>query len=350
MKKDLGFNSEHVMHFQLFGGISAQIDAVKGELAAIPGVQQVAMKDCPPFGIRNNTRGIMWRENGELRNTGEENYFVSETTRIDSEYFKMMEVEFIEGRNFDESLLSDKENFILNEEAVRQMQLDNPLGQDFALYGQWGVIVGIIKDTYFKTLHEKIQPQVFHLYKDIMRESNHSIMFLKIVGSDIPGITSQVEEIWKNHNPGIPFQYHFLDEQYDKLYKSDMRLAQLINLFSVLAVFVACLGLFGQSAFATENRTKEIGIRKVNGARISEVLVMLNKEFVKWVAIAFVIAIPIAYYAMDKWLENFAYKTEISWWIFALSGLLAMVIALLTVGWQSWKAAKRNPVEALRYE
>ncbi len=349
-QKDLGFSTEQVFYFQLMGGISPHIEAVKGELSAIPGIHQIAMKDCVPFGIRNNTRAIMWRDNGELRNVGEDNYLVSETTRVDFEYFKMMEVEFVEGRNFDESFSADKQNYILNEEAVKQMQLDNPIGKEFARYGEWGVIVGVIKDTYFKTLHERIQPQVFHLYNDLENESHYSILFLKIAGANIPEIVGRVEDVWKNYNPEIPFSYSFLDEQYDNLYKSDKRIAQLINLFSVLAVFIACLGLFGQSVFVIENRTKEIGIRKVNGAKIWEVMAMLNAGFVKWVGAAFVIATPVAWYAMNRWLQNFAYRTELSWWIFILAGVITLGIALLTVSWQSWRASRRNPVEALRYE
>ena len=349
-QKDLGFSTNQIVYFQLTGIISTKIEAVKGDLKSIPGITRIAMKDCVPFGIRNNTRAIMWRENSEIKNTGEGNYFHSETTRIDPEYFKMMEVEFIGGRNFDDSFQADKQNYILNEEAVRQMQLDNPVGQEMALYGEWGTIVGVIKDTYFKSLHDKIQPQVFHPYRVLENESHYSILFMRFADSDIPGLISQIEGIWRNHNPGIPFEYHFLDDQYDILYKSDKRMARLINLFSLLAVFVACLGLFGQSAFAAENRTKEIGIRKVNGAKVWEVMAMMNIAFVKWVTISFVIATPVAWYAMDRWLQNFAYRTELSWWVFATAGLLALIIALLTVGWQSWVAARRNPVEALRYE
>jgi putative ABC transport system permease protein len=150
--------------------------------------------------------------------------------------------------------------------------------------------------------------------------------------------------------PGYPFEYSYLSDQVKNQYESETILMKLVNIFSILSIVVACIGLIGISLFMLEKRTKEIGIRKVNGATITEVMVMLNKDFVKWVAIAFVIATPIAYYAMNKWLQNFAYKTNLSWWIFALAGLLALGIALLTVSWQSWRAATRNPVEALRYE
>ena len=156
--------------------------------------------------------------------------------------------------------------------------------------------------------------------------------------------------LWNELSPQIPFEYEFLDKTYGQLYKSEENLQKIFTGFSVIAIIIACLGLFGLALNSTQQRSKEIGIRKINGAKISEVLMMLNKDFVKWVVIAFVIATPVAYYAMNKWLENFAYKTNLSWWIFALAGLLALGIALLTVSWQSWRAATRNPVEALRYE
>ncbi|MDF1551061.1 MAG: ABC transporter permease, partial [Bacteroidales bacterium] len=151
-------------------------------------------------------------------------------------------------------------------------------------------------------------------------------------------------------NNQAPFEFTFLDESFDNQYKQETRFGKLISLFSLLSIAIACLGLLGLISFTLNRKQKEIGIRKINGAKISEILTMLNKDFVKWVAIAFVIATPIAYYAMHKWLENFAYKTTLSWWIFVLAGLLALGIALLTVSWQSWRAATRNPVEALRYE
>ncbi len=348
--KDLGFSKDQIVYIQLRGSISTKIGAVKNELSGNKNILQIAFKDCAPFNIRNNTRGIIWKENGELRNNDRDNYFGSETTRIDEEYLKMMKVEFVKGRNFDASLSTDKQNYILNEEAVRQMRLSDPVGQEFALYGQWGTIVGVIKDTYFKTLHEKINPQVFYPFKDLEKEGYFSFIFLKLSGSEIPATISQIEQIWNTYNPGIPFEYHFLDEKYEELYKSDMHIAKLISLFSLLAVFIACLGLLGQSVFAAENRTKEIGIRKVNGAEISEIMALLNKDFVKWIVIAFFFAIPIAYYFISKWLQNFAYTTGLNWWLFILAGIIALGIALMTVSWQTWRAATRNPVESLRYE
>jgi putative ABC transport system permease protein len=348
--KELGFNSDKIVYVRLRGQIQKHIIAAKQEIASLSGVEQVALKDCPPFDSRNNTTVIVWRDKGELKNSGENTFFGSETTRIDDDFFEMLDVKFVQGRNFDHAISSDKTAYIINEAAVRQMNLSEPIGTEFALYQRWGTIVGVIEDTYFKTLHREIEPQVFHMYNNIERESYFSVLNIKLSGDQFQKTLSQVEEIWTKFNPGIPFSYHFLNERYEALYKSDKQIATMVKIFSILAVFIACLGLFGQSILATENRIKEIGVRKVNGAKVSEILAMLNMDFIKWVVIAFVAACPIAYYAMNKWLENFAYKTNLSWWIFALAGILALGIALLTVSWQSWRAATRNPVEALRYE
>jgi putative ABC transport system permease protein len=159
-----------------------------------------------------------------------------------------------------------------------------------------------------------------------------------------------LNEIWKQIYPSDPFEFHFTDQTYKLQMQNDEKLASLFSIYTALSVFLAILGVLGLASNATRKRIKEIGIRKVNGARISDILALLNKDFIKWVAVAFVIASPIAWYAMNRWLENFAYKINLSWWIFVLVGLLTMVIALLTAGWQSWRVATKNPVEALKYE
>jgi len=173
---------------------------------------------------------------------------------------------------------------------------------------------------------------------------------LKLGSGNYSSTLKQIETIWKETAPQWPFSYQFLDERINYNYKSEINMAKIITGLSGISIFLSILGILGMILITIQQRTKEIGIRKVNGARISEILIMLNKDFVKWVAIAFIIATPVAWYAMHKWLENFAYKTELSWWIFALAGSLTLGISLLTVSWQSWKAATRNPVEALRYE
>ncbi len=347
--KKLGFETDQIAYTYLRGNINQKISVVRHLLTENPNISEISLKDCLPFQQVNGTVGISWKQNGEWQNQHTSHPVGMETTSIDDHYLDMMNVEFVSGRNFSKEISADKQNYIVNEEAVRLMGLKDPVGAEFSLYGKKGEIVGVIKDTYFKSLHQKVNPQVFHLYNNEAEESYFSSLFFRING-DIPSTIGFVENVWNENNPGIPFEYHFLNQDYEDLYRKDNQIADILNFFTMLAVFIACLGLFGQAAISSENKIKEIGIRKVNGAKVSEILSMLNKDFVKWVAIAFVIATPIAYYAMNKWLENFAYKTTLSWWIFALAGVLALGIALLTVSWQSWRAATRNPVEALRYE
>ncbi|MCY1719258.1 ABC transporter permease [Prolixibacteraceae bacterium Z1-6] len=347
--KKLGFETDQVVYTHLRGNINQKISVVRHLLNENPNITDISLKDCPPFKQVNGTVGISWKQNGEWQNQKTSHPVGMETTRIDDHYLAMMNVEFSDGRNFSKEISTDKQNYIVNEEAARLMGLENPVGTEFSLYGNKGVIVGVIKDTYFKSLHQKVNPQVFHLYNNEASESYFSALFFKIK-KDIPATIKYIENIWRENNPGIPFEFHFLNQDYEELYKKDNQIAGILNLFTMLAVFIACLGLFGQAAISSENKIKEIGIRKVNGANITEILTMLNRDFVKWVGIAFVIATPVAYYVMNKWLENFAYKTTLSWWIFASAGALALGMALLTVSFQSWKAATRNPVESLRYE
>lgn len=176
-----------------------------------------------------------------------------------------------------------------------------------------------------------------------------TVMVKLKAGQDQQAIAG-LKNLYARFNPGFSFDYQFLDVAYQKLYEAEERVSALSKYFAGIGILISCLGLFGLAAYASEQRLKEVGIRKVNGAQITEVMLLLNKDFVKWVALAFIIATPVAWYIMNRWLESFAYRTTLSWWIFVLAGLLALGIALLTVSWQSWKAATRNPVEALRYE
>ncbi len=348
-EKKLGFKSEHIAYTYLRGDIYKKVAFLKTALLEDSHIKQVSLKDCLPYTQINTTVGLSWKINGEWQNQGKENPVGMETTRIDDQYFNMMDVEFLYGRNFSKNIAEDKKDYIINERAMQLMGLSDPIGTEFMLYGQKGRIIGVIKDTYFKSLHENINPQVFHLYQDEASESYLGALFFKINGS-IKEPVARIQKIWSENNPGVPFEYHFLDADYEDLYKKDTRFAGMISIFCWLAVLIACMGLFGQSVITAENRIQEIGIRKVNGAKISEILAMLNKDFVKWVIIAFVIASPLASYTLNRWLQNFAYKTDLKWWIYILGCAVALVLAIITVSWQSWRAATRNPVEALRYE
>jgi putative ABC transport system permease protein len=236
--------------------------------------------------------------------------------------------------------------YLLNESAVKKLGWVDPIGKKFSSYnGKDGFVTGIISDFHFKSLREKVEP--LFLFE---RENDPKYIAVKLSTNSISASVDFTKNLWNKMVPDSPFEYFFYDNYYDQLYKKESLFGKVIFIFSAIAILIACMGLFGLAAFFSEKRTKEIGIRKVNGATIAEVMIMLNTIFIKWVLIAFLIATPVAWYAMHKWLQSFAYKTELNWWIFCLAGLITLVIALITVSWQSWRAATRNPVDALRYE
>jgi putative ABC transport system permease protein len=240
---------------------------------------------------------------------------------------------------------------LVNETFVREHEMENPIGAKFMMgFGPNAAlaeIIGVVKDFHYKPVTIPIGSLI------IQNEPWSAYCLVSLTAGDFKSLNRFIQEIKTETNklsPSFPVEISFLDEAVERLYQSELQFRRTFSLFSGCAIVISCLGILAMSLFACQRRIKEIGIRKVNGATISEVMAMLNRDFVRWVAIAFVIATPIAWFIMDKWLESYAYKTPVSWWIFALAGLLALGIALLTVSWQSWRAATRNPVEALRYE
>jgi len=207
-------------------------------------------------------------------------------------------------------------------------------------------IIGVVKDFHFANMYNKIGPLVI----PISSEMGISHLTVRVNPGSLQRVINTLKETWKEVCPGHELKYQFYDEWLNSMYKGEERLVSSIRLSAILAILISCLGILGLAEYTIKRRTKEIGLRKVNGATILNIIILLNINFFKWVLTGFIIACPVTYFIMHKWLENFAYKTEISWWIFALAGIIALVIALLTVSWQSWRAATRNPVEALRYE
>lgn len=236
--------------------------------------------------------------------------------------------------------------YLMNESAVKKLGWKSPIGRKFSCYnGKDGFITGVIDDFHFKTLHEEIEPLFLYI-----REESPNYLAVKLNQANMTGSVSYIRKLWNNVVPDSPFEYFFYDNYYQNLYKREALFGKLIFIFSIVAIFIACMGLFSLAAFYSGKRTKDIGIRKVSGAVIPEIILMLNREFITWVFISLFFAVPVAWYAMHKWLQGFAYRTELNWWIFALAAILVLVIAIITVTWQSWLAASKNPVEALRYE
>ena len=310
-----------------------------------PGIIKISTSSSVPGGNYSNVIGGI-RPISATVDKGIKCHFID----INENYFDIFNIPVIAGRNF----YSDGENppqlVLINRTAAGMFGFDNPLesiNQELILgeyNNQKRIIVGVVEDFNHHSLEEPIQPTMFHY------QPNGSYISIKYSQSLESSIVSLCTTTWNKTCPSQPFDFSFNDQYYASQYSKYRLFSRLVSTFSILIMLISSIGLYALAKFAIGNKIKEIGIRKVNGAKVYEILTMLNRDFLKWVVIAFVIACPIAYYAMHKWLENFAYKTTLSWWIFALAGLLALGIALLTVSWQSWRAATKNPVESLRYE
>jgi putative ABC transport system permease protein len=344
---NLGFKKENIVHIPMKENIGRHYETVKHRLLQDPNIQSVSAKDCLPTVHINRTTGIDW----EGRRP-DQKYIGVETLQVDYDYFKTLGLEIIDGRRFSKVFTNDPtQAYILNEEAVKRLDLEAPaVGKRFALYGQQGAIIGIMKDACLKSLHKTVEPQVYHMITDPADETTEGFVFIRIKGDHIPQTLASIESVWKSVNPVFPFEFQFLDTTYDNLYKKEMRIGTILGYSTVLAVFIACLGIFGLASFTAERRIKEIGVRRVLGASVWGVVRMLNREFTKWVLVANFVAWPVSYFVMTRWLMGYAYRIGIGWWMFILAGGLALAVALLTVSFQSFKAARTNPVESLRYE
>ena len=342
--KDLGLNKENVITLNASPLLFEKLDVFRQELRLNPSIVSVsASKRIPSQGLIDSNEAKV-TQNGKIEPLG----FRVANVRVDSYFLPTYEIKLIAGNNISDQKKEEAE-YLVNQSAIEKIGWGSPekaIGQFMEYGGIKGKIVGVVSDFHYETLHNPVSPII--MYND---PSSYNRISVRVIPSNLKNTIAFIEENWQKYNSsGSPFNYEFLDERFAQLYQSEEYTRTIFSYFMILAISIAILGLFGLSLFVMERRTKEIGVRKVSGAKVTEVMVMLNRDFIKWIAIAFVIATPIAYYAMNKWLENFAYKTSLSWWIFALAGLLALGIALLTVSWQSWKAATRNPVEALRYE
>jgi putative ABC transport system permease protein len=330
---DLGFNDEHLLRLEL-PFLFEKPETLKNEIAQLPFVSSAALSSGYPGHI-----------NMSMGSGVEGDEFLVNCIYVSSDFLETMGIRLTEGRNF---LDGDKNKAcMMNEAAMQRYGWENIEGKKYKNGKEGGYnVVGAVNNFNVESLHSGLTP-VALIYEP---ERGFNTLSLRVTAGKVGQQINELRNVWKKLLPDDPMEFTFYDAQFQAMYAKEEKLAKSITFFSIIAIVLTCMGILGQIFLISLNRTKEIGIRKVNGAKISEVLVLLNKDFVKWVAIAFVIATPIAYYVMNKWLENFAYKTALSWWIFALTGLLALGISFMTVSWQSWKAATRNPVEALRYE
>jgi putative ABC transport system permease protein len=343
--KDLGYNREQILVINNIDQLGQRIEPLKNGLSQISGVENLTVTGYLPVNYYRNNETFFPTRSLDIKGT-----ISMQKWMIDESYIPTMKMKVIEGRNFLKGK-TDSTSIILNESAAKFLGNDDILERK--LYRLVDAetntiteyrIVGIVKDFNFSSLREQVKPLAFIYGSDV------GALAAKINTADIPAMLSTIETQWKTTAPDLPFEYSFMDADFDNLYKGERQAGKLITIFASLSIFISCLGLFGLATYVAEQRTKEVGIRKVLGASVTRITSLLSIDFVKLVLLAVTIATPLAYYFTHKWLQGFAYRIELSWWIFILSGTIAITIAVVTVSFQAIKAAMMNPVKSLRSE
>ena len=342
---DLGFDKENLVYIPIPDDLKDRYQILKNELSQNSTVSGITGYGRTGRGGRVEWEGMPNDEEYMELLSNEVTYYV-----VDHDFLQTNGMTLIEGRNFSMKFPSDVEKaYLVNEEAIRRWDLESPLEKSFALNENDGTIIGIYENFHFSGLRDRIYPEVLYL-KPTTPWDDYSYFLVRLQPSQVSEGLATLRSVWKKYSPKTPLEYHFVDEMIDREYRFEERLSGLFNAFTFLAIFISCLGLFGLASFMAEKRTKEIGVRKVLGASVPSIIKLLSKEFSKWVLLANVISWPIAYYAMQKWLQDYPYRTRIALWIFPIAGLSALVIALLTVSYRAIRAARSNPIEALKYE
>ncbi|MFZ0456087.1 MAG: FtsX-like permease family protein, partial [Ignavibacteriaceae bacterium] len=339
MHKNLGFNKEHVLYLPIRSeDTRTKIDLLKTELSKNSQIVSVAAGSGLSGASGSEGSVTVAGSNGQKK-------LMMRYSYVDFDYIKTMQMKIIKGRNFSPLYPTDSvSSVIINEAAVKKFGWKNPIGKQFE-DDPVKTVIGVVKDFNFFSLHSEIGPLIMSINPD-----QFYYLLVRIKPDNIPGTLDFINRTWKSIVPGRPFDYSFLEKHFDEIYKNDQQTEQLFGFFSFLAIFIACLGLFGLASYTVEQRTKEIGVRKVLGASVSGVVLLLSKDFLKLVTAAAVIAVPVSYYIMTGWLQDFAYRTKISPLIFIIVGLTVFAIALATISFQAVKAATSNPIKSLRYE
>ncbi|MCW3092851.1 MAG: FtsX-like permease family protein [Ferruginibacter sp.] len=349
--KDLGFNKDQVLLFPIEGKVATSTELFKNELKQNPNIVSATGGYGLPGDAFAGDEIIVPGKEGDK--SVPVNLFI-----VDPDYITTLGLKLISGRDFSRDIATDSsEAFVINETGVKELGFKTPqeaIGQKLN-WNKWepdsanpvkkGKVIGVVKDFHYKGLHEKVSISVLQMYSPVYYK-----MAVKMKTADVKNTLAFINATWTKFVPDFPLDYKFMDESFDEMYKAEDKLSTLLWIFTLMAIFVGCLGLFGLAAFSAEQRNKEIGIRKVLGASIGRIVTMLSINFLKPVLIASMIAFPIAWFAMNKWLQDFPYRVSISWWVFALAAAAALVIALLTVSFQAIKAALSNPVKSLRTE
>jgi putative ABC transport system permease protein len=340
LNKDLGFDKDKVMILHGTVTLGKEVRSFKNELVQLADVKSATISDYLPVHDGKSDGGPTTLE-GKPDNEG----VSGKQWLVDHDFVKTMGFRIKAGRDFDAKIASDSQAMIVNESMVRALGLQQPVGQRVRNWGGNFTIVGVVEDFHFQSLTERISPVTMFISKH-----RTNIVSVKLSSSDISQAIESVSAVWKKFSPNQPIRFEFLDDRYARTYDDVKRFGIIVKIFTSLAIIVACLGLFALSAFMIEQRGKELSIRMVLGAPVAHILRLLSQNFVLLVTISFAIAVPVAWYAMNRWLEDYEYKVEITWDVFAITGITALVIALLTIGYQSLKASLTSPVVNLKSE
>ena len=329
MNKDLGYNKDNIIKLPNYTE-NNQRAAIRNEFLKIPGIKNVSFVAGSPIDGGNNNSFVY-----------EEKPVSFQVFIVDSAFFQMTGIEITST-----GVAYSKDGIYLNRTAVNELGLDS-LPTHFTREGETSPVLGIVNDFNFRALNTEIG---MLMIEQMDTASYPWSILIEIDGNNIPQTLKQMESVYKEFTDGITIDYEFFDQAIAGWYEKEKRMSIIIKYFAILSIIISVMGIYAMSVFYNQQKIKEIGVRKVNGATVFEIIRMLNKDFIKWVLIAFVIAVPIAYYALNKWLETFAYRIDLSWWIFAVAGVIALFIALITVSWHTFRSARKNPIESLRYE
>jgi ABC-type antimicrobial peptide transport system permease subunit len=354
---NLGFDNENVLYLQTEGELTkfAGYMAFKRAAEQMPGVMLVDKSSEAPHkmaflvdendGVREtqdaDDSAIKWE--GKEKGTG----VGFKPTSVGFDFLDLMKLDVVEGRGFSRENATDSADaFMINEQAVKEMGIKDPIGKWISAWAKKGHIIGILKDYNINSLHERIRPLII----DVKEYEYFGIILVRTEAGKTKEAIASLEKVYKELNPDYPFSFRFIEDDTQKMYQSERMVTRLSNVFAFLAIAISCLGLLGLIMFSAEQRTREIGIRKALGATVASIVGLLSKDFVKIVVLSFVVAAPVSAWLMMQWLSGFAYKIELSWWIFAVAGVAALLIALLTISFQAFQSARANPVDSLRSE
>ena len=336
--KNLGYDDENIIEVHSSGKLLNDTQTFINEVKNIPGVLNASAFGHDMVGDAGSTGGLDWP--GRLP----EQRIRFGNLEVGHNWIELLGIELLEGRTYTNNYKAEAQNIIFNESGIKAMGLENPIGTKVNLWGEERIIIGVVKDFNFQSLYDKITPCFIQTYPNL------ASVLIKVDGNNISNTIAAIEEFHSEYNGGLPFDFQFMDDDYQQLYVAEQRVATLSKYFAGIAIVISSLGLLALAAFSIERRRKEIGIRKVLGSSVFNIVKLLSSDFVKMVMIAILISLPLSYFLAEEWLSSFAFRIQISWWWFAFSGLTALMIAMLTVSLQTLRAANLNPATSLKEE